>query len=155
VLGPNFSGESSNFEQRQVAANLSKTIDKNCQLVSNTEKTRGNHSGRGTDLLSNNSQPGRFATNPSRLGHATGASFVNQGITRWKVYKCKECQVWTHASNEVEGRYALLLNNAYNAEERKKIAKLGLLTGQDGDGHQTGGGVRVPNLEKIKLRLPF
>jgi hypothetical protein len=41
--------------------------------------------------------------------------------------------VWTHASNEVEGRYALLLNNKYNAEKRKEIAKLGLLTGQDGD----------------------
>lgn len=62
--------------------------------------------------------------------------------------------MWTHATNELEGRYALLLNNKYNAEKRKENAKLGLLTGQVEDG-QIGGGVRVPNLEQIKLRLPF
>jgi len=129
VLGPNFSGESSNFEQRQVAANLSKTIDKNCTIVSITEKSRDGGSGRGTDMLSNNStsQPGRFIPRAaSGLGHATGASFMNQGLQKWKLHKCKECHVWTHASNEHEGRYALLLNNA---DRRKKVSKLGLLTG--------------------------
>lgn len=33
------------------------------------------------------------------------------GYSRWKLFKCKECHVWTHAVNELENRYALLLNN--------------------------------------------
>ena len=35
----------------------------------------------------------------------------NPGYARWKLFKCKECHVWTHAVNELENRFALLLNN--------------------------------------------
>ena len=38
---------------------------------------------------------------------------VNGGLslTKWKLYKCKECHVWTHAFNEADNRFAVLLNN--------------------------------------------
>ncbi len=32
-------------------------------------------------------------------------------LTKWKLYKCKECHVWTHAFNEADNRLAVLLNN--------------------------------------------
>jgi hypothetical protein len=32
-------------------------------------------------------------------------------LTKWKLYKCKECHVWTHAFNEADNRFAVLLNN--------------------------------------------
>jgi len=44
---------------------------------------------------------------------ATTKNYQNNGYgaTRWRMFKCKECHVWTHAVNETENRYALLLNN--------------------------------------------
>ena len=41
----------------------------------------------------------------------SSATMKNYGYARWKLFKCKECHVWTHAVNELENKYALLLNN--------------------------------------------
>jgi len=60
--------------------------------------------------------------------------------------------VWTYAFCEQENRYAILLNN--RLKEGYKKDKIGLLTSKHDQG-QENYAVRVPILEKIKLRSPF
>ena len=128
-----------NYQQRQIAASISKTIDKNSTLVATTEKNRGGHHGGAgthiggsntpggnTDLISRSSATRR---NYSRQGgSALGVHQPGHGFQRWKLYKCKHCQVWTYAYNEHESRYAILLNNRVKDQ---KLSRLGLLAGQD------------------------
>lgn len=54
---------------------------------------------------------------------ATAKNYPLQGCARWKLFKCKECNVWTHAINEIENKYALLLNNRV----KDNINNIGLL----------------------------
>lgn len=75
VVGPNFSGLTDNYQQRQIAASISKTIDKNSTLVATTDKGRNtngianaggsNTPGGNTDLISRSSATRR---NYSRQG---------------------------------------------------------------------------------------
>ena len=153
IIGPNFSGVADNYEQRQVASSISKTIDKNSTLVAVTEKNRGNTGnatpGGNTDLISRSSATRR---NHSRQGvSVVGHQQATMGLQRWKLYKCSECQVWTHAVNEHESRYAVLLNNRI---KERKLSRLGLLAGKyEINANST---VRVPILENIKLeQIPF
>jgi hypothetical protein len=55
---------------------------------------------------------------------ATAKNYHYLGYARWKLFKCKECHVWTHAVNETENRYALLLNNRI---KDNKQANIGIL----------------------------
>ena len=59
VVGPNFSGQSKNLMQRQIASNISQTADKNSVVVGITEKTRMNVGGSvtpgNTDIISRSS----------------------------------------------------------------------------------------------------
>ena len=45
MVGPNFSGITDNYHQRQIAASISKTIDKNSTLVAVVDKSRGANTG--------------------------------------------------------------------------------------------------------------
>lgn len=45
VVGPNFSGITDNYHQRQIAASISKTVDKNSTLVAIVDKGRGANAG--------------------------------------------------------------------------------------------------------------
>jgi hypothetical protein len=54
---------------------------------------------------------------------ATTKNFQS-GYARWKLFKCKECHVWTHAINENENRFALLLNNRVKENKNVNIRKL-------------------------------
>ena len=59
IIGPNFSGITDNYYQRQIASSISKTIDKNSTVVAITEKNRANTGnvtpGGNTDLISRSS----------------------------------------------------------------------------------------------------
>ena len=83
-----------------IVANLSQTIDKNSSIVSIIEKKNNNARGGGfKEALDFN------------LISKSSATIKNYAYSRWKLFKCKECHVWTHAVNELENRYSLLLNN--------------------------------------------
>jgi len=115
---------------------MSQTVDKNCNLVTITEKKLISHGGTASALNARESGGNAMTTKDSFM------------FNRWKLYKCAECQVWTYAHNEQESRFALLLNN--RVKERQS-SRLGLLSvSQDKES-----GVRVPILEKIKLKIPF
>ena len=93
VIGPNFSGVAVNYQQRQIASSISKTIDKNSQVVVITEKNRGTTGnvtpGGNTDLISRSSATRR---NYSRQGgSAIGHHQPGMGLQRWKLFKCSEC----------------------------------------------------------------
>lgn len=88
MVGPNFSGVTDNYHQRQIAASLSKTIDKNSTLVAVVDKSRngGNVNGAGgsgtpggnTDLISRSSATRR---NYSRQGgSALGLQQLGLGV---------------------------------------------------------------------------
>jgi hypothetical protein len=83
---------------------MSQTIDKNSEVVSIIEKK---HGGGGKDH-----QHDQYTTNNLMSKSSATAKHYNYGYSRWKMYKCKECHVWTHGVNEAEGRYAVLLNNS-------------------------------------------
>ena len=69
-------------------------------------------------------------------------------VCHWKLMKCKHCAVWTHAYNEQEDRYAVLLNN--RIKDSNKEQSLGLLT-RSYKAEDEKQEVRVPILKKIKL----
>ena len=73
-------------------------------------------------------------------------------MQRWKLYKCRQCQIWTYAYNEHESRYAILLNNRVKDQ---RLTRLGLLAGQDEMNQNENATVRVPILDHIKLKIPF
>ena len=89
MVGPNFSGVTDNYHQRQIAASLSKTIDKNSTLVAIVDKNRngGNVGGAGggsgtpggnIDLISRSSATRR---NYSRQGgSALGLQQLGLGV---------------------------------------------------------------------------
>ena len=58
--------------------------------------------------------------------------------------------MWTHAFNDIENKFAILLNNRVS---ERKLSRLGLLAGQNEDKSEDT--VRVPILERIKLKIPF
>jgi len=163
LVGPNSSGITDDYHQRQIAASISKTINMNSTLVATTDKNRGglathiggsNTPGGNTDLISRSSATRR---NYSRQGgSALGQLGQGQGFQRWKLYKCSHCQIWTYAFNEHESRYAILLNNRVKDQG---LSRLGLLAGQDEieltSGQSDTAAVRVPILEHIKLKIPF
>ena len=84
-------------------SNMSQTIDKNSHVVSVIEKKSGGGGGGG------GKDPNEY--NLISKSSATAKNHPYMGYARWKLFKCRECHVWTHALNETENRYALLLNN--------------------------------------------
>jgi hypothetical protein len=125
-----------------LASNLSRASEKNSVVVGITEKRsmQGNITPSGnTDIISRSSATRRQGAG-SYMGHYGGA--------KWKLFKCKECQVWTHAFNEIDNKYAILLNNRVR---ERKLTCLGLLASEESSDTT----FRVPILERIKLRIPF
>eukprot|EP00347_Sterkiella_histriomuscorum_P005241 403357349 len=168
ILGPNYLGQQQHntLQKRMIMANMSKTIDRNAVLVSITEKkSQAQSNMRGTGMK----DPMDF--NMISKSSATVKNYNGNGYSRWKLYKCKECHVWTHAVNELENRYAVLLNNrvkdtqssinilAVNSNQAKpaqvNIASLNAKQQQNTIGNNGQAQVRVPILQKIKLSLPF
>lgn len=45
-------------------------------------------------------------------------------FARWKLFKCKDCHVWTHAINENENKFAVLLGNRVNEHKSVNIRTL-------------------------------
>jgi hypothetical protein len=79
---------------------------------------------------------------------ATTKHYPYLGYARWKLFKCKECNIWTHAVNETENKYAVLLNNRV----KDNNTNLGLLTANQ---NTSSSGVSVPILQKVKLNIPI
>ena len=104
--------------ERMLASNLSQTIDGNSTLVSIVDKKSLAHQG------------------------SRKAVIDSSGVAQWKLYKCKECQVWTHAYNESDSRFAILLNNRVK-ESRSHYVNVRSLN------NAVGLNVRVPILQKI------
>ena len=61
--------------------------------------------------------------------------------------------MWTHAINETEGKYAVLLNNRVKDSQSSGHGLLNAKQRDPNSGNATG--VRVPILQKIKLTIPF
>lgn len=75
---------------------------------------------------------------------------------RWRMYKCKQCHVWTHALNDAENRVAILLNNRIKDTNSKgHYANIRSLNAKSQTESGQSLNVRVPILQKIKLSLPF
>jgi len=136
LMGPNYIGVlmQNSIQHRQILSNMSQTIDKNSSLASVIEKKNGNvgkEFNQEFNLISKSS--------------ATAKNYQYLGFSRWKLFKCKECHVWTHAVNEHENKYAVLLNNRVKDNKNQ-----GILSAKEGSTK-----VRVPILQKIHLKVPF
>lgn len=79
---------------------------------------------------------------PQRKNEAVAAVAGNGlSLTKWKLYKCKECHVWTHAFNEADNRFAVLLNN--RIKSKNHFINIRTLTAKQQD---SAANVRVPIL---------
>ena len=122
---------------------MSQSIDKNAVVVSVIEKKNGNVAGvRGAMK-----EPIGMDYNLISKSSATAKNHY-YGFARWKLFKCKECHVWTHAVNENENKFAVLLNNRIKDQKQVNIRTLNA-------SQLDSQGVRVPILQRIKLSLPF
>jgi len=128
-----------------LAANLSLTIDQNSTLVSILDK--------------------KNTVQPPPPQRKTGALIEqlygtnNSATIKWRLYKCKECHAWTHAVNETQNKYAILLNNrVIEGKNRNHHVNIKTLTSNSKQSQIEVGNqlsVRVPVLQKLKLNLPF
>ena len=116
---------------------MSQTVDKNSCLLSVIEKKSGNQT---KEALTSDYNMISKSSN-------TAKNYPYQGYARRKLFKCKECHVWTCAVNETENKYAVLLNNRVKDHDMD----LGLLTAKQ----NVTTGVSVPILQKVKLNIPF
>ncbi len=81
---------------------------------------------------------------------ATNWSVADQA-QRWYLFKCRVCNVWTHALSMTDGKIALILNNPLSkfAGENRFVAKReSVLEDKDRT-------VKVPILANIGMTLPF
>ncbi len=121
-----------------LATNLSQGIDVNSEIVSVIEKKNtANILGLQIPLQRKNEIAPAVAIN-------------GPSLTKWKLYKCKECHVWTHAFNEADNRFAVLLNN--RVKSKNHFVNIKTLTAKQ---QESTANVRVPILQKLKLSLPF
>jgi hypothetical protein len=93
------------FVERMLASNLSQTLDVNATLAAVVDK-------KTTQAL-----PGRKSAIDSMFSSNPQGQGPTLMMTRWKLYKCKECHVWTHA--ETDNRVAILLNNRIKDNKNK------------------------------------
>jgi hypothetical protein len=101
-----------------LASNISQTTDQNSVLVGVTEKSLISSVTPNADLISRSSATRRQGS-------------YQYGGTKWKLFKCKECQVWTHALTDSDNnKFAILLNNRV---KERKLSCLGLLANDESD----------------------
>ena len=119
--------------QRQIAGGMSEGIDANCELVSIIEKKNT------ANVMGGGHRKGE--ANNAGAGNQNGAS-----VTKWMLYKCKQCHVWTHGFNEAESRFSLLLNN--RVKPKNHFVNIRTLTAkQTAEGNNSAStNVRVPIL---------
>jgi hypothetical protein len=125
-----------------IASNMSCTIDKNSALVSIIEKKNTLYLAGGA----HGQQVRGLKPSGGDSLYGTNNSSVNSPTIKWKLYKCKDCQVWTHAINEAENRIAVLLNNRVKDPSKNHYMNIRSLNLKQQMESANAANVRVPIL---------
>lgn len=149
-----------NQYERQIAGNISQTVDVNSVSVVTKKKIHNITKALGA-AVSTSPAPGPFGASgglglnsatsllsntPEPIsGRLRGANINKKGSENtWDVKKCSICNCWTYAYNAYQNKYAVLLNNRIDVQ---KLNSQGLLN-QRHSGSEVG--ITWNNLEFLK-----